>query len=63
VKPKVNAIKAAAVGAMVAVILVGLSQVIGRSGPNDGFVYLGLIGIGGALLGVAVATFINQGRT
>jgi hypothetical protein len=63
VQPKLNRTKAAAIGAMAAVAMVVVSQVIGNTPPNTrGVPYWGGVGLGGALIGLAVAAFMNRLR-
>jgi prolipoprotein diacylglyceryltransferase len=63
VRPELSRTKAAAIGAMVAVVLIALSQAVGNSPPNtSGLPYWGGVGIGGALIGAAVAAFLDWRR-
>jgi len=67
VKPKLSLAKAAAVGAVLALIAVIASRALGSSPPDNNTIsfavgYWGGAAIGGAMFGVAVAAFKNRER-
>ena len=63
VQPKLNRTKAAAIGAIAAVVVVIVSQSIGNTPPNTrGLPYWGGVGVGGALIGLVVAALMDRRR-
>jgi hypothetical protein len=62
--PKFDMIKTAAVGAMAAVVVVGLTQAFGDDSPaKHGLPYWGGVGVGGALIGFVLAVVVNWRRS
>ena len=55
--------RAAAVGAVACVMVVSLSRaLVNGATQNDSIAYWGCVGIGGALIGLAVAALRNRSR-